>query len=168
MADQKKSNRSQRETGNQNEELPGYPHYPSDEDITNPQHGFRKISADEELANSGRLSSQNIRGKNSEDVFDNETESEDDLQIVSGTDADVTQEDLLILGDRDADQDLGDDEQIGSSRVDDIESESDLDIPGAQMNDDEALGQEDEENNYYSLGGDRHENLEEDPPGDKE
>jgi hypothetical protein len=36
------------------------------------------------------------------------------------------------------------------------------------MNDEEALGQDDEENNYYSLGGDRHENLEEDPPGDKE
>jgi len=27
---------------------------------------------------------------------------------------------------------------------------------------DEAIGEEDEENNYYSLGGDRHEDLEED------
>ncbi|MBO9636250.1 MAG: hypothetical protein J7578_24320 [Chitinophagaceae bacterium] len=27
---------------------------------------------------------------------------------------------------------------------------------------DEAIGEEDEENNYYSLGGDRHEDIEED------
>jgi hypothetical protein len=40
----------------------------------------------------------------------------------------------------------------------------DLDVPGAELdNKEEALGEEDEENNYYSLGGDRHEDLEEDP-----
>ncbi|HYV95041.1 MAG TPA: hypothetical protein VE978_24920 [Chitinophagales bacterium] len=39
----------------------------------------------------------------------------------------------------------------------------DLDIPGAELDDaDEAVGEEDEENNYYSLGGDNHEDLEED------
>jgi len=39
----------------------------------------------------------------------------------------------------------------------------DLDIPGTELDDrDEAIGEEDEENNYYSLGGDRHEDLEED------
>ncbi len=39
----------------------------------------------------------------------------------------------------------------------------DLDIPGAELDDsDEIIGEEDEENNYYSLGGDRHEDLEED------
>jgi len=38
-----------------------------------------------------------------------------------------------------------------------------LDIPGAELDDnEEAAGNEDEENNYYSLGGDNHENLEED------
>jgi hypothetical protein len=32
----------------------------------------------------------------------------------------------------------------------------DLDVPGAELDDDsEAIGAEDEENNYYSLGGDR-------------
>src|SRR5215467_5885008 len=42
--------------------------------------------------------------------------------------------------------------------------EDDLDIPGAELvNKDEAIGEEDEENNYYSLGGDRHDDLEEDP-----
>jgi hypothetical protein len=38
----------------------------------------------------------------------------------------------------------------------------DLDIPGAELDDeDEELGEEDEENNYYSLGGDRHNDLDE-------
>src|SRR3954466_13895591 len=37
-----------------------------------------------------------------------------------------------------------------------------LDIPGAEMDDSqEDVGSEDEENNYYSLGGDDHDNLEE-------
>lgn len=40
---------------------------------------------------------------------------------------------------------------------------SDLDIPGAELDDDmENIGSEDEENNYYSLGGDNHNNLDED------
>jgi hypothetical protein len=39
----------------------------------------------------------------------------------------------------------------------------DLDVPGAELDDaDEAIGEEDEENNYYSLGGDAHDDLEED------
>jgi hypothetical protein len=38
-----------------------------------------------------------------------------------------------------------------------------LDIPGAELDDaNEAIGEEDEENNYYSLGGDDHDDLEED------
>jgi hypothetical protein len=36
----------------------------------------------------------------------------------------------------------------------------DLDIPGAELDDNqEEIGSEDEENNYYSLGGDNHEDL---------
>jgi hypothetical protein len=39
----------------------------------------------------------------------------------------------------------------------------DLDIPGSELDDDlEFIGSEDEENNYYSLGGDNHNDLEED------
>lgn len=39
----------------------------------------------------------------------------------------------------------------------------DLDIPGAELDDEnEAIGSEDEENNYYSIGGDDHNNLDED------
>lgn len=42
-------------------------------------------------------------------------------------------------------------------------SGSDLDVPGSELDDNmENIGEEDEENNYYSLGGDNHEDLEED------
>ncbi len=38
----------------------------------------------------------------------------------------------------------------------------DLDIPGAELDDEqETIGSEDEENNYYSLGGDNHTDLDE-------
>jgi hypothetical protein len=43
------------------------------------------------------------------------------------------------------------------------EFEKDLDVPGSELDDaDEKIGEEDEENNYYSLGGDDHDDLEED------
>ena len=42
-----------------------------------------------------------------------------------------------------------------------------LDIPGSELDDeDEAIGEEDEENNYYSLGGDDHDDLEDDKADD--
>jgi len=41
-------------------------------------------------------------------------------------------------------------------------SGSDLDVPGADLDDkQEQIGNEDEENKFYSLGGDNHEDLEE-------
>lgn len=43
------------------------------------------------------------------------------------------------------------------------QSGSDLDVPGSELDDvQEKLGSEDEENNYYSIGGDNHNDLEED------
>ena len=45
-------------------------------------------------------------------------------------------------------------------------SGNDLDIPGSELDDQqENIGSEDEENNYYSLGGDGHNDLEEDKGG---
>jgi hypothetical protein len=42
-------------------------------------------------------------------------------------------------------------------------SGSDLDIPGSELDDEqEMIGSEDEENNYYSIGGDDHNDLDED------
>lgn len=46
--------------------------------------------------------------------------------------------------------------------TDDV-SGNDLDVPGAELDDEqENIGSEDEENNLYSLGGDNHNDLEED------
>ena len=40
---------------------------------------------------------------------------------------------------------------------------SDLDVPGSELDDNmESIGSEDEENNYYSIGGDDHNDLDED------
>jgi hypothetical protein len=45
----------------------------------------------------------------------------------------------------------------------DVLTGSDLDVPGSELDDQqERLGSEDEENNYYSLGGDNHNDLDED------
>ncbi len=42
-------------------------------------------------------------------------------------------------------------------------SGTNLDIPGSELDDEqENIGNEDEENNYYSIGGDDHNNLDED------
>ena len=47
--------------------------------------------------------------------------------------------------------------------VDGLRRKDELDIPGSELDDDvEEIGSEDEENNYYSLGGDQHDDLEED------
>ena len=54
----------------------------------------------------------------------------------------------------------------GSMNEKDFEEDmsgDDLDIPGSELDDrQERVGSEDEENNYYSLGGDNHNDLEED------
>jgi hypothetical protein len=44
-----------------------------------------------------------------------------------------------------------------------VGSSNGLDVPGSELDDrQESIGSEDEENNYYSLGGDGHNDLEED------
>jgi hypothetical protein len=77
----------------------------------------------------------------------------DDDEIVPGTEADVTEEDLILLGEKDADFGRRDELAVTGD---------DLDVPGTEDDDaDEEIGEEDEENNYYSLGGDAHDDLEE-------
>ncbi|MBE0662406.1 MAG: hypothetical protein IH597_08055 [Bacteroidales bacterium] len=46
--------------------------------------------------------------------------------------------------------------------LDELLPGGDLDVPGSELDDDmEDIGSEDEENNYYSLGGDAHNDLDE-------
>ena len=56
-----------------------------------------------------------------------------------------------------------DDLSIKDQKKQDKSVGEDLDTPGTELDDqDESIGEEDEENNYYSLGGDNHDDLEED------
>jgi hypothetical protein len=77
-----------------------------------------------------------------------------------GTEADVDDDDLEVLN--------ATNDEIGTPQnVSNEDLETELDIPGSELDDaNEAIGEEDEENNYYSLGGDRHEAQEEDPESD--
>jgi len=73
---------------------------------------------------------------------------------------DISPEDISKL------KDSIENEEITISSVMDSDNEisnSNLDVPGAELDDEqENVGNEDEENNYYSLGGDDHNDLEED------
>ena len=92
--------------------LPGYPHYPPDEDIYvqgSPDKDLDPDNPDED------------KSPNEEIDTPNEKEFDDDL------------------------------------------TGEDLDVPGSELDDQqESVGSEDEENNYYSIGGDNHNDLEED------
>lgn len=93
-----------------------------------------------------------------------ELDPEDATEDTIDNETDLTEEDLEALGSEGVSMDLGDDEQLRQRTVPLNFSGDDLDIPGAELDDEEeAVGTEDEENNYYSLGGDREDDLSEAP-----
>jgi hypothetical protein len=108
-------------------------------------------------------------------------DDQEDLGIVMGTDADVTDEDLLLLGEKDQDMDGGEDEMYAKAGLDDTDFEGeplneaatdmattgdDLDMPDETPNNPrtDAMGQGDEENDYYSLGSDNNDEVTEGTP----
>lgn len=67
---------------------------------------------------------------------------------------DINPDDRSVL--KDVDEDIRDPEEIDFS---DGFAPEDIDVPGSELDDEEeAIGSEDEENNYYSLGGDNYDN----------
>lgn len=98
--------------------------------------------------------------------LENENNEEQNDDIVMGTEADVTDEDMEILGDKEQDMDMGEDEALEGKGLDTTDADgvplnekqgeidstgADLDVPGSELDDaNEAIGEEDEENNYYS------------------
>jgi hypothetical protein len=161
------------------QDFPGYPHYPAKEDIMDKRTGNHKVDADLE-----NVSSSNKTGVSQRYTADNDTGKEesvssddnDDLGIKEGTEADVTEEDKKILDNFDnaytqdnvnlaratLDSSDFDGDELNEDGFGERLSGSDLDVPGET---DEtrttAMGQGDEENKYYSIGGDRHDDLEE-------
>lgn len=148
------------------QDFPGYPHYPAKEDIMDQRTGSHRVDADVENMGAGPNASgvsQRFTGENTSGVTSSAAQpntgddTDDDLSIEMGNDADVTSDDLVALNSTDA--------EIGTPQnVSNEDLNTDLDVPGSELDDaDEERGEEDEENNYYSLGGDRHEAQEEDP-----
>jgi len=150
---------------NKDKSYPGYPHYPASEDITRANNNNGKKSLD---GDNTPLPQQN-------DTIDTRDK---DAQIVDGTDADVSQEDLRMLDAAEQNMDSVDDANLITGSLDNADDDGDplneddsintdmsgqdLDVPGSEDDDaDEKIGEEDEENNYYSLGGDNHEAQEE-------
>lgn len=139
-----------------NEQFPGYPHYPASEDITRAGNNTGKEPLQEEVGDMPQMASAPAASDNDADV------TADDLQILDATESNMDTTDASnmqqsILDSVDDDGDLLNE----VSTPGDI-SGSDLDVPGSEDDDmDEATGEEDEENNFYSLGGDNHESQEE-------
>jgi hypothetical protein len=144
------------------QDFPGYPHYPAREDIMDQRTDSHRVDIDLE-----GLSSHNKTGVSQRFGGDPQRAKQamtpqpglgdDDLEIKSGTEADVDEDDLAILNATNAE--IGVPQNVESDDLND-----DLDIPGTELDDEsEAIGEEDEENNYYSLGGDRHGGGEENP-----
>lgn len=153
---------SKKEVENSNDEkidqdFPGYPHYPAREDIMDQRNDYTRENIDvENLPNSKNVSGVSQRFQPAGIENREDAAADDQLGLQEGTEADVDDEDLNILNA--TNNELGIPQNVSN------EESEDLDIPGSDLDDDnEALGEEDEENNYYSLGGDRHDNLEEDP-----
>jgi hypothetical protein len=137
-----------------NIELPEVSDIPGQEHIHavfgSDQTGIHQVSSDDE---EGVV--------NGDDILD----EEEDVAIILGTEADVTEEDIELLGDPDEDLDLNEDEDAnrrvkldntdfdGDPLNEDLdETGEDLIVPGSEDDDLlEEIGEEDEENNLYSL-----------------
>ena len=151
------------------QDFPGYPHYPAREDIMDQRTGSHKVDVDMENLASARnatgVSQRFVTAQEGQRNSERENqqpieEANDDLEIKPGTEADVNDDDLEILNSTN--------DEIGMPQnVSNEDLNTDLDIPGSELDDDnESIGEEDEENNYYSLGGDEKDDLDNGTPNE--
>jgi hypothetical protein len=174
----------------EDKDLPGYPHYPSREDITQPDNNTGQVNFTEENitlpdvrdipgqeyispAPGGIMRDTTPSSADEEDIVNGDSLNSDDdeVKIVMGTEADITAEDLTLLSNEDV--------NVSRAALDSIDEDgeplneitgatdmgSDLDVPGSDIDDgSEKIGEEDEENNYYSLGSDDNDNNSEGTP----
>lgn len=170
-------------------EFPGYPHYDKKEDIMDGRSDAERVNVDvESLPNFHNATTahrlhpglENDRATNSSPT-EVDADMDTDLGIEMGTEADVTAEERKMLED-DMYYPTRDEDNLRQARLDDTdfdgeklneesfgggqsETGDDLDIdsgPDATLTD--AMGQGDEENQYYSLGGDEKDSLTEGTP----
>jgi hypothetical protein len=174
-------------SGENEKKLPG--EYPANEDIMNRKNtqrvgmdvenfsrmiGTENLNMNEPVVTNPESVKEDPSFVEGDDIEDRQTRSsmehpvprnidDEDLDGQGRSESDVTEEDLQALGPKDLSMDMGEDEEILKNRVWPVDmAGSDLDVPGAELDDtSESIGAEDEENNPYSLGGDAHEdNLE--------
>ena len=142
--------KTKKTSAGEEESFPGYPKYPASEDIVyrakrvemdldgeeQPAAPTKDIAAQPNVPKSGKRT-----GHSPADI------TPDDLQALNAEENSFEGDDAVLQG-----------------RAYPVDfAAKDLDVPGAQLDDrDEATGNEDEENNFYSLGGENHEDLEED------
>lgn len=165
-----------------NNEFPGYPHYSKTEDIMDSRSDAERVNVDvENLPNfhNATTSHRLSPGIEEEGTINNSiTDDMDaDLGIEMGTDADISEEEKKILED-DMYLPTQDEDRLRQARLDDtdfdgeklneesqVESGDDLDMDTApEETNKEALGQGDEENQYWSLGSDNNDNVVEGTP----
>ncbi|GAC1418726.1 MAG: hypothetical protein NVS1B13_03470 [Flavisolibacter sp.] len=150
------------------QDFPGYPHYPAKEDMMDQRSDSKREDVDvETLPTKGNFSGVDQRFMAGQDkaklknaMMPQPGSGNDELKLRMGNEADVNEDDLQILNATNSE--IGTPQNVLNEDID-----SDLDIPGSELDDEaENIGEEDEENNYYSLGGDRHEGQEENPDSD--
>ncbi len=154
---------------NDQDKFPGYPHYDAKDDIMDKRNETQKVgTGPDDMGPNARTSSAEQRSPEVPPARNADA---------TDSDADVTPEDLQMLSAADQNRDM-DDADLEEAKLDETDEDgdplnepqstygqtgADLDVPGSEDDDaDENIGEEDEENNYYSLGGDNHDNLEED------
>src|SRR3569833_1448501 len=129
------------------QDFPGYPHYPAKEDIMDQRTGSHKVDMDmENLASSRNATGVSQRFARSQENQRNaapqsqqpDENYSDDLNIRSGNEADVNDDDLAILN--------SSNDEIGTPQnVSNEDLNTDLDIPGSELDDNnESIGEEDE------------------------
>ena len=135
-----------KKSSTKNNSLPGYPSYPPGEDLMN-GNGDERLDVNVEDLSAKSPSGEFKKNKPGKNKLNTSPE------IISGTEADLTNEDRNALGSLDRSNDGGDDELLDTLELGPDFSGDDLDVPGSEIDDDmEDLGSEDEENNYYSRG----------------
>lgn len=168
------------------QDFPGYPHYPAKEDIMNQKTGNHRVDMDvENLPRNNNTTGIDQRfpaeddKKKTEGVTTSQPgQNDDDLDIKMGTEADIPPDELAMLQE-DLSMPNRDDDNLRAAKLDntdfegeelneesfgEVETGVDLDVPDSvDETTTTSLGQGDEENKYYSLGGDRQEKNEDDP-----
>lgn len=168
------------------DDFPGYPHYDKKEDIMDGRSDSERVNVDVENLPSFHNATTPHRINQNEDQRSSSSPTGDegmdtDLGIEMGTEADVSAEERMMLED-DMYYPTQDEDRLRQARLDDTdfdgeklnedsfgagqaESGSDLDMDtGPDETLSEAMGQGDEENQYWSLGGGEKDNIVEGTP----